>query len=251
MKNVSHLGGLFLAFLIGTSSVAQDMSGVRNAEFAGRPYSPSANQSFPKNVYFGDVHLHTSLSADAGGSGTRVPPSEAYRLARGEQITTSANLPVRLARPYDFMAVADHSDGLGVATDILAGTPNVMKEPFGRELHKGFNASGKEARAAALKMIATFAQGEMPEALNYQPGNPAYRRTWERIVDAAEKYNDPGTFTTFAAFEWTSLVKGNNLHRVVLFRDGSEKTLMTEPYTTTPPVGSPDPKELWKQSAIP
>lgn len=240
---------LILLFQMDCIAFAQDTSGVGNAEFSGRPYSPYANRSFPANVYFGDVHLHTSYSADAGGSGTRITPPDAYRLARGEQITTSANLPVKLARPYDFMAVADHSDGLGVATDILAGTPNVMKEPFGRELHEGFNAGGKEARAAALKMIEKFAQGEIPEALNYQPGNPAYRRTWERIVAAAEEYNDPGKFTTLIGFEWTSLVKGNNLHRVVLFRDGAAKALMTEPYTTTPPLGSPNPRDLWKWMA--
>ena len=94
-------------------------------------------------------------------------------------------------------------------------------------------------------MIARFAQGEMPEALNYQPGNPAYRSTWEDIVAAAEEFNDPGLFTTLIGFEWTSLVSGDNLHRVVLYRDGADKALMAEPYTTTPPIGSPNPQDLW------
>jgi hypothetical protein len=95
-------------------------------------------------------------------------------------------------------------------------------------------------------MIAKFAQGEINEVLNYQPGNPAYRATWETIVQAAEDYNEPGQFTALIGFEWTSLVKGNNLHRVVLMRDGADKATMIEPYTTTPPLGSPNPRDLWK-----
>ena len=81
--------------------------------------------------------------------------------------------------------------------------------------------------------------------LNYQPGNPAYKRVWDDIVAAAEEFNDPGIFTTFIAFEWTSLVAGNNLHRNVIFRDGAERAGQIVPYTTTPPIGSPDPRDLW------
>ena len=211
----------------------------------GRGYSPYANRGFPANVYFGDVHVHTALSADAGGGGNRLMPREAYRFARGEQVTSSTGQPVKLRTAYDFLAVADHTDGMGMITDVLAGTPNIMADPYGRELHEEFNKGGQAAGAAMHHMIARFAQGEMPEALNYQPGNPAYRSTWEDIVAAAEEFNDPGTFTALIGFEWTSLVSGDNLHRVVLYRDGADKALMAEPYTTTPPIGSPDPQDLW------
>ena len=212
---------------------------------AGTGYSPYANRDFPTDVYFGDVHVHTALSADAGGGGNRLMPREAYRFARGEQVTSSTGQPAKLGTPYDFLAVADHTDGMGVITDILAGTPNIMADAYGRELHNEFNKGGKAAGAAAFGMIARFAQGKVPEALNYQPGNPAYRSTWEDIVAAAEEFNRPGSFTTLVGFEWTSLVAGDNLHRVVLYRDGADKALMAEPYTTTPPIGSPDPKDLW------
>ena len=87
-----------------------------------------------------------------------------------------------------------------------------------------------------------FAQGKVPDALNYQPGNPAYKSTWEDLIAAADEFNEPGRFTTFFAFEWTSLVKGNNLHRNVIFRDGAEKVSQIVPYTTTAPLGSPDPR---------
>ena len=212
----------------------------------GQPYSPYANQDFPTKVLFGDVHVHTGLSGDAGGSGTRLMPRDAYRFARGEQVTSNTGQPVRISQPYDFLAVADHTDGMGVILDILAGKPNIMADPYGRELNAAFNKGGKAAREATVGMIAKFAQGEINEALNYQPGNPAYKATWETIVQAAEDYNEPGQFTALIGFEWTSLVKGNNLHRVVLMRDDGDKAIMIEPYTTTPPLGSPNPRDLWK-----
>ena len=213
------------------------------------PYSPYVDKSFPTKVLFGDVHVHTGLSGDAGGGGTRLMPRDAYRFARGEQVISNTGQPVRVAQPYDFLAVADHTDGMGVITDILAGAPNIMADPYGRELNAAFNKGGKIARAATVDMIARFSQGEINEALNYQPGNPAYRATWEKIVQAAEDYNDPGNFTALIGFEWTSLVKGNNLHRVVLMRDDGDKATMVEPYSTTPPLGSPDPRDLWKWMA--
>lgn len=211
-----------------------------------QPYSPYIHQSYPSKVLFGDVHVHTGLSGDAGGAGTRLMPRDAYRFARGEQVTSNSGQPVRISQPYDFLAVADHTDGMGMILDVLAGAPNIMADPYGRELNAAFNKGGQAAREATLGMIARFSQGEMNEVLNYQPGNPAYRATWETIVQAAEDYNEPGQFTALIGFEWTSLVKGNNLHRVVLMRDGADKATMIEPYTTTPPLGSPNPRDLWK-----
>jgi hypothetical protein len=213
---------------------------------AGQAYSPYANQGFPTKVLFGDVHVHTGLSGDAGGSGTRLMPSDAYRFARGEQVISNTGQPVRISQPYDFLAVADHTDGMGVILDILAGAPNIMAVPYGRELNAAFNKGGKAAREATVEMIRRFAQGEINEALNYQPGNPAYLSTWKAIVQAAEDYNEPGQFTALIGFEWTSLIKGNNLHRVVLMRDDAKQALMVEPFTTTPPLGSPNPRDLWK-----
>ena len=209
-------------------------------------YSPYANKAFPTKVLFGDVHVHTGLSADAGGSGTRLMPEDAYRFARGEQVISNSGQPVRISQPYDFLAVTDHTDGMGVILDILAGKPNIMADPYGAELNAAFNKGGKAAREATVEMIRRFSQGEINEALNYQPGNPAYRDTWETIVQAAENYNEPGQFTALIGFEWTSLVKGNNLHRVVLIRDNGDKANMIEPYTTTPPQGSPNPRDLWR-----
>ncbi|MGL6209922.1 MAG: DUF3604 domain-containing protein, partial [Paracoccaceae bacterium] len=234
-------------FTLAGAAAAQeeiDSTGLPSA-FPAPAYSPYAGRGFPDNVYFGDTHVHTMLSTDAGGAGARLLPRDSYRFALGQEVTSSSGQPVRLARPLDFYMITDHSDGMGMIVDILAGTPNIMAIPFGAELHDGFNAGGAKAQAAAGKMISAFAQGTIPADLVYQPGNPAYDRVWDDIIAAAEEFNDPGHFTTFIAFEWTSLVAGNNLHRNVIFRDGGDLAGQMSPYTTTPPIGSPNPRDLW------
>jgi hypothetical protein len=235
---------LVKALLFGPAA-AQDTAGSSPEVFKGRPYSPYADRAYPTNVYFGDTHVHTGLSADAGGSGTRLMPRDAYRFARGEQVISNTGQPVKLARPYDFFMITDHSDAMGAITDIIDGAPNIMADPDGRKFHEDFNAGGDTAAKAMFRLINQFAQGKISAELNYQPGNPAYRRVWDDIIRAAEEYNDPGRFTTFIAFEWTSLVAGNNLHRNVIFRDGAERAGQVVPYTTTPPIGSRNPRDLW------
>lgn len=214
-----------------------------------KPYSPNVGTAPDRQVYFGDTHVHTGLSADAGGSGTRLMPEDAYRFARGEEVLSNTGQPVKLRRPYDFFMITDHSDGMGLISDLLEGTPNVMADPKGKRYHEDFNAGGQQAADAMFRLIAEFSQGQTPEALLYQPGVPAYRHVWERLVAAAEDFNDPGNFTTFIAYEWTSLVKGNNLHRNVIFRDNADKALEIVPFTTTPPVGSRNPRDLWSWMA--
>jgi hypothetical protein len=212
----------------------------------GLPYSPYADIAYPTDVYFGDTHVHTALSGDAGGAGTTLMPNDTYRFARGEQVTSNTGLPVKLARPYDFYMITDHSDGMGMITDLIAGAPNILADPDGREMHEAFKQGGKVAMKATQSLISQFAQGTLSPALNYQPGNPAYARVWSELIQAAEDFNNPHHFTTFIAYEWTSLVKGNNLHRNVIFRDGPERASQVVPYTTTPPQGSPNPRDLWK-----
>jgi hypothetical protein len=237
---------LALATAVAIPAGAQDIPPDATAGvLAGRPYSPYANRAFPERVYFGDTHVHTALSADAGGGGTRLLPRDSYRLARGEQVVSNTGQPVKLSRPLDFYMITDHSDGMGAITDILAGAPNIVADEQGRAFHEAFAQGGQQARMAAQELTKQFAQGTLSPVLNYQPGNPAYKRVWDDIIAAAEEFNEPGVFTTFIAFEWTSLVAGNNLHRNVIFRDGAERAGQVVPYTTTPPLGSTDPRELW------
>ena len=235
---------LCLAIALPTASYAA-AAGQQAPDSNARPYSPYADIAYPTDVYFGDTHVHTALSGDAGGAGTTLMPDDAYRFARGEQVTSNTGLPVKLERPYDFYMITDHSDAMGMITDLIAGAPNIMADPTGREMHEAFKQGGKVAMQATQRLISQFAQGTLSPALNYQPGNPAYARVWGELIQAAEDFNNPHHFTTFIAYEWTSLVKGNNLHRNVIFRDGPERASQVVPYTTTPPQGSPNPRDLW------
>ena len=209
-------------------------------------YSPYADREFPTRLLFGETHVHSALSADAGGGGTRLMPRDVYRFAAGEQVTSNTGQPARLARPFDFFALTEHTDGMGAFTDILRGAPNILADEQGKHFYEEFNAGGERAKAASIELIRLFSQGELSAALNYQPGNPGYKSTWEDLVAAAEEFNRPGVFTTLIAYEWTSLVKGNNLHRNVIFRDGPERALQMLPFTMTAPQGSPDPRDLWQ-----
>jgi hypothetical protein len=216
--------------------------------YSGKVYSPYAERNFPERPLWGDNHLHTSLSMDAGGFGNRLSPREAYRFARGEEVISSTGQPVRLARPLDWLAVTDHSDGMGFIIDVLAASPLVTQYEQGARWSKGFRAGGQEAVEATLDLIKTFSQGEMDKEMfaNYSPGSRRYGTIWDQVIDNAEQFNDPGEFTTFIGFEWTSLVKGNNMHRNVIFRDGGDRARQVVPYTTFPPMGSTDPLDLFK-----
>ena len=129
-ERVLRLHGPLLCCLVGVlvlvnvllfgPAVAQDTAGTRPEIFTGQPYSPYADRAYPTDVYFGDTHVHTGLSADAGGSGTRLMPRDAYRFARGEQVISNTGQPVKLARPYDFFMITDHSDAMGAITDIIS-----------------------------------------------------------------------------------------------------------------------------------
>ena len=213
-------------------------------KYTGKSYSPYAERDFPSNVYWGDTHLHTSFSMDAGAFGNRLGLDEAYELARGEQVTASGGHTVRLSRPLDFLVIADHSDGMGFFPDLLAGKKHILDDPTGKDWYERIQAG--DGVNVALELIGMFSQGEMPEALIYAPDSAPYGSAWAATVDAAERFNDPGKFTAFVGYEWTSLVKGNNMHRVVVYRDGADKAGQMVPFTTYPPEGSTNPRDLWK-----
>jgi hypothetical protein len=238
----------FLFSSIGFSA-AQDMGTLdkEKAEQAFKQppaYSPYVNRDFPTRPFFGDTHLHTSFSFDAGAFGARLTPRDAYRFARGEQITASSGQPAKLSRPLDFLVVADHSDNMGFFPDLFAGAPNVLADPTG---HKWYDMlrSGKGAEAA-MEIILAFSHDTFPKDLIYFPGTRQYRSAWQETIAAAEHYNEPGRFTAFIGYEWTSNTGGNNLHRNVIFRDNADKASQVEPFTVIAPYGSDNPAELWK-----
>jgi hypothetical protein len=209
-------------------------------------FSPYAGRAFPTNVYWGDTHLHTGMSMDAGAFGARLLPEDAYRFARGEEVTTSTGLQAKLSRPLDFLVVADHSDNMGFFPSLVAGDPKFLADPTGRDWYDRINKGGQDAVGVAVEVIQGLTQGTMPEALQSLPGSDRYRSAWEITYKAAEKYNEPGHFTAFIGYEWTSTTLGFNLHRVVILRDDANKASMVVPYTTVKPLGSDNPVDLWK-----
>jgi len=207
-------------------------------------YSPYADRDFPTRPFFGDTHLHTAVSFDAGAFGAHLTPRDAYRFARGEQITSNSGQPVKLSRPLDFLVVADHSDNMGFFPDLVSGKPELLADPTGRRWYDMIQ-SGKGA-AAALEIITAFSHAAFPKDLVYSPGTRAYHNAWLDTIGAAEQYNDAGRFTAFIGYEWTSNTGGNNLHRNVIFRDNGDKASQVEPFTVMPPFGSDNPVDLWK-----
>ena len=143
--------------------------------------------------------------------------------------------------------MTDHSDGLGFFPMLLAGDPKMLADPKGRRWYDMIQ-EGKGGDAAA-EIVTSFTQGTFPKAIAPLPGTPAYRDAWRRIIEAADQANDPGHFTAFIGYEWTSTTGGDNLHRNVIFRDNGLKAGQVEPLITVKPLGSDNPRDLWKWMA--
>jgi hypothetical protein len=205
-----------------------------------KEYSPYLGIGYPQRVFWGDTHVHTSYSTDAGMIGNRLGPDEAYRFARGETVVSSTGVRARLQRPLDFLVVADHAENLGLAPMIAEKNPDLLRTDFGREI-SGLVYSGKYGDAYAL-WGSGMAVGKDP-----LKGNDALTRSmWERLTASAEKFNEPGRFTALIGYEWTASPGGNNLHRNVVFRDGKAKADLIIPMSN---YDSSDPEDLWKWMA--
>ncbi len=243
---------LTTALCVLASSLAHANDGVPSPEaaegtFPDKPFSPYANRTFPERPLWGETHLHTGLSLDAGAFGNILRPSDAWDFAKGEQVVSSTGQPVRLSRPLDWMVLTDHTDLMGFAPDLQSGNPTILADPKGLQWYEGYKAGGAAAGESAFDLITNFAQMTLPEAIveAYSPGSDAYAFVWEEIVQAAETANEPGNFTAFIGFEWTSVPKGFNLHRNVMLRDGATRALQMVPPVTQPPAGDTDPLSLW------
>ena len=202
-------------------------------------YSPYPGEDFPNQVFFGDTHLHTSYSTDAGMVGCTLTPEDAYRFAMGESVTSSTGLPARLNRPLDFLVVSDHAENLGLAPAIAESNPDLLKNPWGKEQHD-LVMSGTEG---ALKAYENWMEKNATQDDPLADMPQLVKSMWENVVDAAEKYNSPGRFTAFIGYEWTSMPGGNNMHRNVIFRGGGENAKQVIPFSQ---YDSFDPEDLWK-----
>jgi len=206
-----------------------------------RVYSPFVGRSYPDQVLFGDTHFHTDQSFDAGLVGTKLGIDEGFRFARGEKVISNSGQPVQLIRPLDFLVITDHAEFIGLAPMIHGSHPELLADPWGYWVHERFH-SGPEGRVEAYgNIIKHGIKGEDPFS-----SEEITRSFWIDFVEKADKYDEPGRFTAMTGFEWTSTPKGDNLHRVVIFADGADKTSRTLPFSM---FDSADPQDLWKYLA--
>jgi len=202
----------------------------------------NASSENATDVYFGDSHIHTVMSMDAAAWGTTQTPNDSYRYAKGEEITSFKGWKTQLTRPLDWTVIADHSDGYDFYNMVKNGDPIILKEELGRQWNKLLTEGGEaNNRFVADDLIKRFGGGdEMP----WDVSDPALLAPgWKTTIAAAEKHNDPGNFTAFIGYEWSSAPGGDNQHRVVIYRDNGDKASQTLPLTMTE---TKDPEDLWK-----
>jgi hypothetical protein len=204
-----------------------------------------AAQTVPSNplrdVYFGDTHIHTVLSFDAYLMGTRNTPDDAYEFAKGAAIEHASGFRMQMKKPLDFLAVSDHAFYLGMMREIAEDR---IEHDLSDAVKGAVDAEGAQAAfAAAIGHTTRMAQAraEDPSIVDDLDNRDVARSAWQEIIEAAERHNDPGSFTTFIGYEYTaSGPEFENLHRNVIFR-GSQ--VPRQPFAR---LDSTNPEDLWE-----
>ena len=199
------------------------------------PQSPPTEPEAPaeanplRDAFFGDLHVHTRFSQDAFLFGTRASPDDAYRYAKGDEIDHVSGYKVRLeSGPLDFYAVTDHGSYLGMLHAMTDPTSELSKLEVAKELHA---ATTMQERSAAYRQIRN--------QLGVEPDLDVVRSAWQETIAAAERHNDPGRFTTFIGYEYTSGPNSDNLHRNVIFQSARAPE---RPFSRNDSV---NPEDLW------
>jgi hypothetical protein len=215
----------------------QDVSVTQeDVKIGAKEYSPYLYRGHPNRVFWGDTHLHTSYSTDAGMIGNRLGPDVALRFAKGEKVTSSSGVEARLIEPLDFLVVADHAENLGLAVMIEESDAALLRDPWGKRAHD-LVKSGDSYGAYKMWGEEGVATGNDP-----MPNQALQKNMWSRVIDAVDRHNQPGAFTAFHGFEWTSVVGAKNLHRVVIFRDDKDRVQQVLPLSV---YDTADPEKLW------
>ena len=223
-----------------------------NPEFVEFP-EPSAvityqsNPNPDRSAYFGDLHVHTALSFDAYAFGTTASPGDAYRFARGDAIKHPSGFDMQLIRPLDFYGVTDHAMFLGVVEEAADTTTAFSENEIAAYVHN-INAEGNDHWTTQSKRYLAFARF-LPGMLSGISDGPLDRAevaqitqdAWRDTIIAADMHYEPGTFTTFVGYEYTTSSNDfGNLHRNVIFRSSSK--LPSEPFSR---FHSQNPEGLW------
>ncbi len=197
----------------------------------------------PQRPLWGDTHLHTANSFDAFTAGNRLGPEEALRFAAGEEVTSSTGLKAKLARPLDFLVIADHSNSLGAMRALYEAPEDQITDPTLRRWRNQIRAGGEQAGLALREIIVAGSQGKLPGDFADPVRQKAQlRRVWDQHIAAVDRFNRPGQFTALLGFEWTLAPNTNTQHRVVIYRDGGDKVGKVLPL---PVDGKDSPLRLW------
>ena len=239
VKRSAYVVSIASALVLATTAGAQDQlpsKGAVTTQLSEPQYSPYAGRNFPTQVFWGDTHLHTRVSVDAGTM-TRLSQENAFRFARGEQVTTTHGLEAKLSRPLDFIVISDHAEMYGLMPQLLAGDQEILSTEYGSRWYKNLTAGDPDlAFDTAMEIIASLS-GDVPLIKN----DKAIKNAWYGYAELADRYNEPGRFTALIGFEWTS--KGaDNIHRNVIFRGDSSAAKQTLPFSQ---FDSKNPEKLW------
>lgn len=213
-----------------------------SADTSGAPAEVAAEPAYPTRAYFGDTHVHSGWSGDAGLDGAILSPEDAFRFARGEEVKSNTGQMAKLKRPLDWIVITDHSDGMGVINEIRTGNPEMISDPFIKRMYLAMNGTDREeAGAATMELINRQATGNLPKQLM----DPKWMvSAWQKTTQIADKYDEPGKFSAMIGFEFTpGPGGGDNLHRNVIYRDGADKAVQELPLTTFQTL---DPEKLWE-----
>lgn len=238
------ISGLFTAALAGTA-VAQVQDVLPSKKDVARNFetdhfSPYAGRTFPTRVLWGDTHLHTEVSVDAGTM-TRLSQEDAYRFARGEEVTTTHGLRAKLSRPLDWLVISDHAEMYGLMPQLLAGDPELMAQPQAKAWYDELTTGDTDRIfATAMEIVDSLSKTDPPFE-----GTKAVKKAWREYTALSERYNEPGVFTALIGYEWTSQ-GGDNIHRNVIFRDGAQTANMVVPFSQ---FDSQNPEDLWAHLA--
>jgi hypothetical protein len=214
-----------------------------SVSFAGQVCGQSEEDAgnAARNLYWGDTHLHTSYSPDAFlMRNNTADPDTAYRYAKGLPVIHPYHRArIRIGTPLDFLVVSDHAEFMGVIPALLQGNPLVADTETGKRYRQMFD-EGRQIEVFG-ELIAQVNKIIPPDPDLYN--EEISSEVWNSIMDAADRHDEPGKFTAFMGWEWSSTPNGNNLHRVVIMKEGKEKGSQFIPYNS---IDSDKPEDLWK-----
>jgi len=212
-------------------------------------YSTGVATDYPKQVFFGDLHLHSNISADAHSMGNLLLSSaDAYRFARGEKVVASNGLPAQLKRPLDFLSVTDHAEFMGLYRMFTIEDPRLMNSDLGKAWLARYDTKPDPNEPDPTQLMARNPIAAFVNSINDpNPERDAYpdelkSAIWTNVARTADEFNTPGVFTAFTGYEWTAMRDGNNLHRCVILKDNADIVTRWLPYSAQ---SSSNPEDLW------